>query len=307
MLSYSTELSARVAELKKLLLSEVSDLLQDDGRLWKRPIISMLKEFREAHLEAVVFGGTLRSLLVSRIYSGRPGRPRDIDVVVAGGSLNVLEDQFRPLVARRNRFGGLRLRHEGWEFDVWPVEDTWALRQDGLGGAGFSALPSSTTFNIESVAVDVWPRRRHGREIFSGDDQFFRGVLARTVELNRQDNPYPLLTVVRALILAAELEFCIGPRLAVYIDSFGKDVDADDLEAAQRSHYGHVRLQGHTLQALIGHVRRAGGGEPVRIPPLGQLPLFERSHPETRLRVHLLTTRDGSAVHRQQSGGSTNQ
>ena len=93
-----------------------------------------------------------------------------------------------------------------------PLAALGHYRRDGLGDAGFSALPSTTPFNLEAIAVDAWPYAARSREVFSGDDQFFEGVLSRTLELNRADNPFSALTVVRALVLAAELGFRIGPN-----------------------------------------------------------------------------------------------
>ena len=156
-----------------------------------------------------------------------------------------------------------------------PVGSTWALQKDGLGDAGFSALPSTTPFNLEAIAVDAWPYAARSREVFSGDDQFFEGVLSRTLELNRADNPFSALTVVRALVLAAELGFRIGPKLVEYIASEGLALGADELEQLQQQHYGHIRISGRTLRALatsIGqHSGRAGS---IDAPTIGQLPLW---------------------------------
>ncbi len=281
--------STTTADLKRQLLAEVSSLFRHDGRLWKEPIVEMLQEFRDARLRAVVFGGTLRSLLTSRLFLDRPGRPRDVDVVVSGIPLREIEHRFKKSLTRHTRFGGLQLHRGGWQFDVWPVGETWALRKDGRPDAGFAALPSTTTFNLEAIAVDAWPRSGHSREMFSGDDQFFDGIRTQTLELNREDNPYPDLTVVRALVLAASLRFRIGPRLANYIASAGIDLEAGRFEDLQRGHYGHVRLQGSTLRALmlaVSEQRRTG--ESVELPATGQLSLWSGSSASPRLRVHWL-------------------
>src|SRR5262245_31728529 len=72
-----------------------------------------------------VFGGTLRDLALH----GTAARPRDIDLVVEGESeahLFHFLGRYRPT---RNRFGGFRFKVDRWSFDVWRVEDTWAVRQ----------------------------------------------------------------------------------------------------------------------------------------------------------------------------------
>ena len=204
-----------VADLKRKLLQEVKFLFRRNGSVWKEPLLDVFRDLQQSKVRAVLFGGTLRSLLVSRVFQGKPGRPRDIDVVVSGAPLSWLEEQFADILARRTRFGGLQLRRGNWQFDLWPVAETWAFKHgNGSGPASFSGLPSTTTFNLEAIAVEAWTCGGRPRAMFSGDDQFFDGILTRTIELNRTDNPFPELTVVRAVILASELRFRIGPRLA---------------------------------------------------------------------------------------------
>ena len=252
-----------VPELKRTLLYEVSSLFRRNGSVWKGPILDVLQEFRQSKVQAVLFGGTLRSLLVSRVVNGRPGRPRDIDIVISGASLTQLEERFSDILERRTRFGGLRLQHGAWHFDVWPLSETWAFKNDTkCGPAEFAGLPATTTFNLEAVAVEAWPRDGRPRAIFSGNDQFFEGILARTIELNRSDNPFPELTVVRALIMASELQFKIGPRLASYIRGIGASMTEDSVERVQTSHYGHARMHSRMLCDLIELTsRRSGEGE----------------------------------------------
>ena len=232
----------------------------------------MLRELRASNVRAVLFGGTLRSLLTSRIYHARPGRPRDVDVVVSGTRLEELEETLGPSVVRRTRFGGLHLNRDGWQFDVWPLERTWALQKDAVTDADFSILPSTTTLNLEAIAVDAWPAHGHSRQLFSGDDQFFEGILTRTVELNRLDNPFPQLTVVRALVLTTDLGFRVGPRLAAEIALTGGRLTSVEFDGLQRSHYGHVRLNGHILSALTAFIaNRFDGSHSVDLPRVGQL------------------------------------
>src|SRR5436190_7107253 len=109
-----------IASLKRQLLDDVG-ILFDRKAVWKEPILEVLDRLRNSNARAVLFGGTLRSLLVSRVFERRFGRPRDVDVVIAGVPLSELEERFRELLKRRTRFGGLHLRRGTWQFDVWPV------------------------------------------------------------------------------------------------------------------------------------------------------------------------------------------
>src|SRR5438105_3015604 len=103
-------MGVEVAELKQALLREVAALSRNDGIAWKEPILGVLSELRHSNVQAVLFGGTLRSLLTARLFEGRRGRPRDVDVVVSGAPLADLEERFGSILSRRTRFGGLQLR-----------------------------------------------------------------------------------------------------------------------------------------------------------------------------------------------------
>ena len=278
-----------VADLKRQLVQEVRVLFRRNGSVWKEPILDIVHELRQSKVKAVLFGGTLRSLLVSRIFEGRPGRPRDIDVVVSGAPLPWLEKKFADILTRRTRFGGLQLKHGAWQFDVWPVADTWAFKHgDASERPSFSALPSTTPFNLEAVAVEVWTSGGRPRAIFSGDDRFFEGILARTLELNRSDNPFPELTVVRALIMASELQFKIGPRLASYIRNVAGLISKEVVERVQTGHYGHVRIESRRLYELARLVTRESSfGNGCELPTMGQLHLWPKRVDASSSRVHV--------------------
>ena len=278
-----------VADLKSKLLEEVRFLFRRNGAAWKEPILDVLHDLRQSNIQAVLFGGTLRSLLASRIFQGKPGRPRDIDVVVSGAPLSRLEEQFADILARRTRFGGLQLKRGAWRFDLWPVADTWAFKHDHRGGdVGFSELPSTTTFNVEAIAVEVWTTGGRPRALFSGDDQFFKGILARTIELNRADGPFPELTVVRALILASELRFKLGPRLTRYIRNAASSISEGVVERVQGSHYGHARIESRTLYELLRMVVRQSSSENgFELPATGQLQLWPEERRTSHPTVHV--------------------
>ena len=278
-----------VPELKKLLRAEVCRLFKQDDRLWKRPIVEMVRELKESGLEAVVFGGTLRSLLYSRLYECRPGRPRDVDLVVRGASLLDVEKRFGKYLARHTRYGGLCLKREGWQFDVWPVGNTWAFRHEHYRDAGFAELPFTTPFNLEAIAVEAWPCVGRPRQVFSGDDRFFEGILSGIVELNCADNPYPALTVVRGLVLATDLGYDVGPKLADYIAAYGASMTELQFDEQQLGHYGCIRRDSRVLRSIVGSVERQRDKvSVVRLPRVGQLSLGYDQDARSRVRLHCM-------------------
>ncbi|NOG93817.1 MAG: hypothetical protein HND42_11305 [Armatimonadetes bacterium] len=147
--------------------------------------------------------------------------------------------------------------------------------------ASFESLPFTTAFNLEAIAVEVWPERRGvPRVVFSGDDQFFEGIADRFLELNRRENPFPELTVVRGLLLAQALDFDVGAQLASFIAEVGPRITLGDLELLQEKHYGWIRQEADVLRKQIEHVDRslqlAVEGR-VKIPRIKQLNLFDEA------------------------------
>ncbi len=249
--------SQQIELLKKLLRSEVASFCRHDKTRWKNSISATIGEIRERHWNAVFFGGTLRSLLLSRLSNNLPGRPRDIDIVMNGANLEDLRDSFKPYIARQTRFGGLKLKRVNWQFDVWPLEETYAFKENGIRSPTFEDLPTTTFFNVESIAMEVWPKRGCPRKIFSSDDQFFRGVINRTIEINREQNPFPELCVVRAIVMAANLKWKIGPRLLLYLAEHGHTMTTATFEGIQVKHYGRVQWDGFLFEKAIREVNSA--------------------------------------------------
>jgi len=239
--------------LKRTLLKDVDHLCQHKEECWNGPIIDILQKLQQQKIRSVFFGGTLRSLLTARMYQPRRslGRPRDIDLVVLGISIDKLKQEFRSRISRETRFGGIQIRHGNWQFDLWPLDKTWMLRDEKIEEIGFKNLPNTTFLNLEAIAVDIWPSSSRQRRIYSGNDQFFKGLVSRTLEVNREENPFPHLCVIRALIMASSLQFAIGPKLAHYIARHGTDLNVPDFEKIQMSHYGEIREPGDKMRLWV--------------------------------------------------------
>lgn len=280
-----------INDLKAVLRREVSTFCSSDSVAWRLPARQALWRMHESGWKAVLFGGTLRSLLWSRLYQNRPGRPRDIDVVVRDVQLDALRHSFEHIL-RETRFGGLKVQEKDWMFDVWPLDRTWMFLHDRAMQPSFDQLPHTTAFNIEAIAVEIWPEKGHSRMIFSGDDQFFKGIANKVIELNRPENPFPELTVIRALLLAQNLGFDLGQRLAKYVSNFGPGISLADFQSIQIKHYGVVREDAETLRESVDRVRRSldsGVNEAIKVPTVKQLTFFdEDKYRPFRMRAYAL-------------------
>jgi len=191
--------------------------------------------------------------------------PRDVDVIVDGCSANDLESAFKDikdLVVRRNNFGGLHLRRsviiEGFPpkrydllFDVWRLEDTWTIKARGLEPT-VAAFLSTSFLNIDSVAVALRTDKHPVRVFERG---FFHAITNKTLEINSEYNPFPFVCVIRSLILAAKLDFWIGPRLAHFIQEVSNSASISEFQQAQRSHYGQILCSKHDINEWLESIR----------------------------------------------------
>jgi len=270
---------AKIAELKRWLLRDVAYLSHRSDLHWNNPIVETIRELRRAALPAVFFGGTLRSLLLGRLSTHkRLGRPRDVDIVVADVPMDTLRERLEEHIVRHTRFGGLQIKRNSWHFDVWPLQQTLAFKEDESLNASFDSLPMTTFFNIEAVAVDVWTKPGIPRRVYSGDDRFFEGLLTQTIELNRESNPFPALCVVRSLVMASSMRLFIGPRLAEYLNAERNRVTNDELDDVQQHHYGRRRLHVADMRRLLDYVgatHTRGSTDRIKLPVPEQLLLWE--------------------------------
>lgn len=260
---------ALTAPLWGLLRPDSDDRrLRDEGRRRKyidyaqtlihAAVSNVVGTIKDNWWEAYVVGGTLRDLMLARANSsGTEIVPRDIDVVVLGIPLRELEATFGTLTRRRTRFGGLHLVKEiapncEVHFDVWPLSETWAFRECGIK-ADIEHFPLTPFFNLDAVAVELFPQPGHERRIY--EHGFFQGIKTKTIDISFAPNPFPDVCAIRALFMAARLQFSMTLRLAMFICDRARDAGIAALEEAQRSHYGRVRCGGAELQAWLAQVR----------------------------------------------------
>lgn len=220
------------------------------------PLDSFLQLIQRLGLPAVVFGGGLRDLALSL-------RPRDVDIVVDADSLDPLFADLREFPHRQTRFGGFHFRIHGWRLDIWTLRETWAFKSGIVSPPSFSNLPKTTFLNVEAVAADLLPQEGGTRKLYANG--FFEALASQVVETNLENNPFPDLCVVRALLTAVRLDFDIGPRLARYISEKGRNLKKDQIEQIQSKHYGEVKCDPTEMVSWIAYVHELLQGKASRI------------------------------------------
>jgi hypothetical protein len=184
---------------------------------------------RQRRWTAYLIGGAIRDLVISR----GTRTPRDLDVVVSDVGREELLNEFKdfPFVGL-TRFGGLRIRYFGILLDIWPLGETYTS-----GGRHLDAIQDLTKcafLDVEAIAMEIGPRKGRKRKVV--ESGFTSAVISRTLEINCESNPFPEVSVVKALRTALRLNLAIGPRLIEFVQRMHWKPRV--LFEAQKSHFG---------------------------------------------------------------------
>ncbi len=232
---------------------------------------------REHKWKAFVFGGTPRGVL----DEGPTYRPRDLDLVFDDAHFAEFAKTFAERITRRTRFGGLHLRVNNMEIDAWPLSGTWAFREGLVGDVSFEALPQTTFFNADAIAISLTPQTR-GREFYEAG--FQNAWEKKVLDINLEKNPFPALCVVRAFRLASSFHFHFAPKLVRYLADNMDALGDEELMNVQQSHYGTIHFSKSHLARLRKVVSEHWKKTPLlTLQPFGQLG-FQMRIPETRRR-----------------------
>jgi len=189
----------------------------------------IFERVRQRRWTAYLVGGAIRDLVISR----GTRTPRDLDVVVADVARGELLNEFKAFsLVGLTRFGGVRLKYFDILLDIWPLGETYTA-----GGRHVAAIQDLTKYaflDVEAIAMEIDPKKGRKRTVV--ESGFTSAVISRTLEINCESNPFPEVSVVKALRTALRLNLAIGPRLIEYIQRMHWKPGA--LFEAQKSHFG---------------------------------------------------------------------
>jgi len=135
-----------------------------------------------------LFGGILRDLALF----GRKGFNSDIDLVIDGDwSLSL--PRMMKLGAKKNKFGGLRFYHNAIPIDIWPANETWAIKEGYVTYINAKSLLNTTVLNWDAILMN-WRTKT-----FSFVPNYFEDINTRSMDIVLDKNPNPLGMTVRVL------------------------------------------------------------------------------------------------------------
>lgn len=185
------------------------------------------------HGEVYLFGGVLRDLALL----GREGFKSDVDIVVEGDWKAFVRwlDIFG---ARRNRFGGYRVRIGNWPIDVWNAEETWAIKRGLVPYMGIMSLTKTTVLNWDAILMN-WRTRR-----FICNDSYLNDLKDRILDIVLEDNPNPLGMAVRVFRqISAKEAKRIGRSAINYLERCTETYSLDELKTSELQSYGNSLIE----------------------------------------------------------------
>ena len=168
--------------------------------------------------DVVLFGWAIRDIFLF----GEINPDSDLDFVVRCDKerLKKMLASFNPV---ENKFGGFRFLFGQRQIDVWPLEETWAIKNGysrkfgsvaaGRPSASMMDLLNTTLFNVDSVYYRV----NKGNLICS--TFFLNGIRNNILKLNLEKNPSPQGVIKRIGKMRDEKGFEVDSGISNYINN----------------------------------------------------------------------------------------
>lgn len=187
-------------------------------------------------VQTYVFSGIIRNFLLGYLNN------RDIDfVVINSPSLKIPISQLRDITIQKNKFDGYKLLTEHLAIDVWDMERTWGILQEGMRKTAYS-LMGTAFFNFSSIVYDYNKKR------FYITDEFCKFFSTHVMEVVYEKNPRIASCIVNSLYYADKYDFVIGESLRKWIvKHYSKDLD---YKAAQESRFNKIVYSDALIRAF---------------------------------------------------------
>ncbi|TDQ18248.1 hypothetical protein DFQ04_0046 [Algoriphagus boseongensis] len=157
---------------------------------------------------------------------------RDVDLVV-GNSVD-LSKILKENTYSVNSFGGYKFNLGAKKFDLWLVENTWALNiEKRIEWKLFSYLPKSVFFNFSSIIYSINDKK------FYYTEDFLKFLKTREIDYVFRENLKKDLCIVNSIYYSEKYNLKISPRLYRLINTWQKKYKFD-LEETQIKHFEKV-------------------------------------------------------------------
>ena len=157
-------------------------------------------------IEIGIFGGAVRDWVLDK-------EPKDIDIVIKGTPKTYqCYDKFLQVYHfDKNKFDGNVIKIGSTLFDIWKLEDTYAIK-NGRFNADWFDLVRSVPFNIDSVISILY------NKTITFD--FISGLSCKRIEFLNRDIRNPIKIAHRAERFAEKYNFELGSKVKAFVDKY---------------------------------------------------------------------------------------
>jgi hypothetical protein len=238
------------------------DQSEPDHSELRRAILPFLRSLGSVAL----IGGAIRD--VAR--AGKRAFSSDLDFVVYDGDRREFISQMQRCGGIANRFGGFALNHFSVKVDLWHIEDTWARTAGYVSVQEPADLIRCTFFDWDSVIFDI----RSGRLILPSN--YFEKITHNVMDIQLEQNPNPMGSLVRALRRAGLWNVRFGPRLTAFTRRHLSEMSWPELVALDERAFKRPVLKYLARDRLLERLSsptRTELGEATQPVPEPQIPL----------------------------------
>jgi hypothetical protein len=180
----------------------------------------VLESFPKAR-PVLIVGGALRDLLLDP-----PKTPKDVDITIGGVSNRSLQ---RLKGITQNFFGGVTLQRFGLSADIWPLAETYHIKQFGLSHS-VSGFLGGAPFNLDKIAYDM-----RERQFF--DDGCLAGVRRQRIVYAPKVPYLEPIQAARCILLRKKTHFLLDRSAQLLLQRAADILNQDPAAASAIRHY----------------------------------------------------------------------
>lgn len=174
---------------------------------------------------------------------------RDIDIVIDIRNQNVWKEILETYPPKKNSFGGYKLVCSALIVDIWPLEETWAYREQHIvcePEEYVRNLPKTVFLNLDAIIYDL-------NEDFWYDEQYLEAMNSHILDVVLEKNPQILLNIVRAMVLKKRYDMSFSEKLRNIIrEQMNLEGDfVGKLLEIQEERYGKMIISGEEIDKVL--------------------------------------------------------
>lgn len=195
--------------------------------------------------DVYIFGGIIRDYLFSS--NKQNISHRDIDLVAT--KINDSCINFMSEYAIRNTlFGGYKLKINEKNYDIWTLENTWALKEfSSLFNSVKNPLPDTSFFNITAI---VFSLREHK---FILNEKFLTSLQNKVLDIVFEPNPLPSLCLIKTYEYVNRYNLSLSNTLKKFVSS-QYEIAKEDFDKIQIRHFGSILYSKMLLENFFNKV-----------------------------------------------------